>query len=92
MPAIDRHINQESDLESPITHGHVVVPDDGNDLPWVTTCIYVGVAGDVTCRLYGSATHDADITFKELCVGWHPIRTARILAAGTTATDMVACW
>lgn len=47
--------------------------------------IYVGGTGDVTAICNGVA-----VLFKNLAVGYHPIRAARINATGTTATLMLA--
>lgn len=50
--------------------------------------IYVGGAGDITCRLMGD---NADVVFKAVPVGTMlPIRPQFIRATGTTATLMLA--
>ena len=69
-----------------------VTPHDTND-QWgsgttipVTRGLYVGVAGDVTVKMNG-----ATVLFKAAPVGiLHGIQVTRIMATGTTATNIVA--
>lgn len=65
-----------------------VTPDDGADLPdGIAQAIYVGTAGNVTIQ---DAT-GTQVTISDLAAGvWHPIRTLRVYATGTTATEIVA--
>lgn len=63
----------------------VIVPSDTVDLPnGPSNYIYVGVTGNVTAVCNG-----ATILFSNLAVGYHPIRTTRVKATGTTATNML---
>lgn len=76
-------------LTSPPENAHPIVPDDGADLPHVTRALYVGGAGDVAARLMGGR----EAVFRNLPAGsLIPIRINRVLAAGTTATDLVGLW
>jgi hypothetical protein len=89
-------------LADPVSFYATVTPNDGVDLGFVTTAIFVGTAGNVACVPARSAlapqspsgspgpTAAASVTFA-LPVGWHPIRTGRILATGTTAVGIIAC-
>ena len=71
----------------------VVVPDDANDLPkspgnlgWA---IYVGGAGDVAVKC---KVTQQDIIFHGMLAGTIvPVTVDRVLATGTTATNLVAC-
>jgi hypothetical protein len=66
-----------------------VTPDDSNDLP-VGVCrgLYIGGAGDVTViDAYGNT-----VLFKAAPLGFMPIRAARVKAAGTGATNIVALY
>lgn len=64
----------------------VITPSDTvNIVDGETNYIYVGVTGNVTCICNGVA-----VLFSNLAVGYHPIKTTRINATGTTATTMLA--
>ena len=68
-----------------------VTPADGTDLPnGVSDWLYVGVTGDVT--FYGPASSTTSIVLKNAAVGYHPINMKRILATGTTATNILALY
>jgi len=63
-----------------------ITPSDSVDLPNGPTGlgVYVGVAGDVTAIVGGNT-----VTYKA-AVGRLNIRASRILATGTTATNLIA--
>lgn len=70
-------------------NAHAIVPDDAADLPHVTRALYVGGGGDVAVRMMGGG----EAVFRNLQAGsLIPIRATRILAAGTTAGDLVGLW
>ena len=87
--AIDTYKNMMGGLESPARAAAVVTPDDVNDLVNTSRSIYVGTAGDVAVHMIGKS---APVVFKAVPVGILPIRADRVLATGTTATDIVALW
>lgn len=63
-----------------------IAPSDTVNLPnGECNYIYVGGTGDVVAICNGVA-----ITFKNLAVGYHPIKATRINNAATTATLMLA--
>ncbi len=65
-----------------------VTPSDTTDLSFVTTALYIGVAGDVTIiDPMGNTT-----LYKGVPVGILPVSAARVKATGTTATNIVAIW
>jgi hypothetical protein len=65
-----------------------VTPSDSASIP-VTNGIYVGVAGDVVVLTQGGTQQ----TFKTLNAGViHPIKVSKILATGTTATNILAIY
>lgn len=83
-------VKGEYDIDAPGAVARAVTPNDAADLPNGTArAIYVGVAGDVTMTL---ARDGAQVLFKSMAVGLHPLRAKRIWAAGTTATDIVAIY
>lgn len=64
-----------------------ITPNDGAELAYVTTGLYVGGAGDVSVADPVTAV---PVTFKAVPGGSIlPVRTARVLATGTTATFIV---
>ena len=76
-------------LTSPPEQAVAVVPADGTDLACVTRALYVGVAGDVSVRMQGGA----EVTLAAVPAGaLLPLRVTRVLAAGTSATAIVALW
>jgi len=76
-------------LTSPASRGAAVTPSDAADLTTAARALYVGGAGDVTLDTTGGDT----LTFASVPAGmWLPVRTARVRATGTTASDIVAVW
>lgn len=67
-----------------------VTPADGADLlGGESGFLYVGGTGNITCDVVNSVTGvKGSQLFSNLAVGYHPIRTTRIYATGTTATLM----
>lgn len=73
-------------LTSPAVGGTLVTPDDANDLPFLTRAIYVGGTGSVAAVLQSGDT----VLLSGAQEGTiYPVRVARILATGTTATNIV---
>lgn len=69
----------------------VITTADGSDLPVPVRAIYVGVSGDVVAIGPGD-TGTTGITFKSVSAGvWQAIQARRVLATGTTATNLVGC-
>lgn len=76
-----------SSLTSPARDAAAIVPNDAVDLPFVTRGIYVGSAGSLQVRMAGGQI----VTFENVLPGVvYPLRAARVLASGTTATALVA--
>lgn len=88
MPIIDAFAGFSPSPQSPITHALAITPDDATDLGHLTRALYVGTGGDVRVTLADGGT----LTFVNMVQGWHPIRVARVWAAGTTADHLVGCW
>ncbi len=80
--------NQSLPVTGPLVNLAAVTPSDSTDLDYLTRAVFVGTSGNMV-------VHTADgtsVTLSSLTEGWHPIRVARILATGTTATNIVAGW
>ncbi len=84
---MDAFKNRESSLESPARRAEAVTPSDTVDLPNSTRALYVGGAGDVEVTTVGGDT----VTLTGVS-GVLPLCVARVHAAGTSATDIVALW
>jgi hypothetical protein len=75
-------------LTSPPEHGAAIVPGDA-DLGHVSRALYVGGGGDVAVRLQDGT----EFTLANVPTGTLlPIRVIRVLATGTTATQIVGLW
>lgn len=69
----------------------VVVPSDSIDLPDTPKGLYVGTGGDITLIAVGAPTGAAGVLFRNIPSGsLLPVRTRRVTATGTTASDIVA--
>jgi hypothetical protein len=78
-----------TDLSSPGLNAATVTPSDSADITFSSRALYIGVTGDVTVNMAGNGS---SILFKSVPVGILPIRVSRVLATGTTATNIVAVW
>lgn len=66
-----------------------VTPDDGAELPdGLTRSLFVGTAGLVAIENADGNT----VVIKSGDSQYHPLRTRKIYATGTTATDIVAIY
>lgn len=74
-------------LNSPADDCAAVTPSDTVDLPFRCRALYIGVAGDVTVLAKDNSTA---VLFKAVPVGVLAIRTSRVKATGTAATNIVA--
>ena len=85
MPISDKFSEYTSGLSSPICGGFDITPDDATDLVSLTRAIILEGAGDVAVILKNG---DA-IALPVLAAGViYPVRVARVLATGTTATGL----
>ena len=74
-------------------HWVAVVPSDTIDLTKYPKAIYVGVGGDVAMIGAKAPPAAAGVVWKNLpSAAMPPVRPRRILATGTTATNIVACY
>lgn len=73
-------------LSDPFQDGVAVTPSDDDDLPFVSTALWIGGEGNLTVTLYGGNM----VTFENLPVDWFPGRVLRVWDTGTTCTSIVA--
>lgn len=69
----------------PITHVIPIVPDDTQDLAFMSRGIYIGGAGNLVCvTVSGSVGVLVGLVAGTIL----PIRATRVMATGTTATNL----
>jgi hypothetical protein len=90
MPAADQFSSFSEGLMSPADNAVAVTPNDSTDLTYVTRCVYVGGAGNVTVTMAGGGSN---VAYVAVPAGtFMPIRVSRILSTGTTATSILALY
>lgn len=83
----DRFQTSSPSLSGPAAHGFAVTPSDSSLLSETTRGLYVGAAGDITALMLSGA----NVTFSDVPAGTIlPVRLTKIMATGTTASDIVA--
>ena len=89
MSINDRFDGRDAELDSPAGGAFAVTPHATDLLPNATRGLWVGGAGDVA----GYMVNGDQVTFSGIQAGTLlPIRLARVLVAGTTATQMVGLY
>lgn len=89
MPFSDPFETTVPGLNAPATGGFAIVADDGADLSVLTRALMVGGSGDVAVIFKDGTT----ATLPGLAPGViYPLRVARVLATGTTATGLVGLY
>lgn len=83
----DTFAGYSTGIDSPATQAAAVTPNDAADLTVASRALYVGTAGNLAVVTVGGST----VTLVGIS-GWVPIRVARVLATGTTASDIVVLW
>lgn len=74
----------------PAANALEITPDDDTDLSVGCRGLYVGVGGDVTVVMFGEIVTK---TFKNAAEGRVlPIRVRRVMATGTTATNILGLY
>lgn len=75
----------------PPAHHFAITPSDTDDMAVVVREIYIGTAGNLTVHMAGDAAN-ANVLYKMLAGTFLCGRFDRVLATGTTATDLVGRW
>jgi len=83
----DNFAGYSTGIDGPATNAVAVTPNDATDLATTSRALYVGTAGNLAVTTVGGST----VTLVGVS-GWVPVRVARVLATGTTASDIVALW
>lgn len=83
----DRFQTSSSSLSGPASHAFAVTPSDSTLLAETTRGIYVGTGGAIAALMLSGAS----VTFPSVPSGAVlPLRLTKIMATGTTASDIVA--
>lgn len=86
MAAPDDFGVYQTGLDAPASKAAAITPNDSADLAFATRAIYVGGAGNLAVQMQ----LDGAVTFVAVPAGSIlPIRVARVLATGTTATNLI---
>lgn len=86
---MDRFSDLPTTLTAPAREAAAIAPNDGTDIANLPRAIYVGTAGHVAVLMAGGQT----VTFSNVAAGAIlAIRARRVLATGTTASNLVALW
>ena len=72
----------------PAKFSATVTPSDVTDLDSPTTCLFIGISGDVSVEMVGGMTQ----VFANVPVGILPVQCTRVNFTGTMATNIVAMW
>jgi len=82
----DRFAFEYKGGDNPATGGEAITPDDNFILTQPTRAIYVGTGGDLRVEFIDGSIE----TFRGTLGGMiYPMRVQKVLATGTTATDIV---
>lgn len=82
----DRFQNSSPSLSGPAAHGFAVTPNDSTTLAETTRALYVGSAGAIAVLMASGAS----ITFPGVPAGTMlPVRVTKVMATGTSATDII---
>ncbi len=89
-PALDLYAQRSTPVASPARGAFAVTPSDTANLAAYAKSLYIGVTGDVTVVPMNAAADTDTVLFKAVPVGILPVQVRRVMATGTTATDIVA--
>lgn len=80
---------QRRDPTEPAQNAAAVTPHDTNELTNWSRGLYVGTTGNIVVYFIDSST---SVTLSNVPVGFYPWGVKRVLATGTTASNIVAMW
>ncbi|MEM7620053.1 MAG: hypothetical protein AAF228_06260 [Pseudomonadota bacterium] len=82
----DKFQNFSSSLLAPASEAFTITPNDTTDLSLVTRALYIGTAGNIVVVMKSGS----EVTFNNIPSGTVlSLRTTRIKATGTTATNIL---
>ena len=74
--------------DSPGRTAFAITPSDASDLTLYAKAVYVGVTGDITCLPIDNVD-GATVLYKAHPVGYMRCGVRKVLATGTTATNLL---
>jgi hypothetical protein len=77
-------------VDSQARNAVAVVPSDTVDLPTPAKALYIGSAGNVTILPINATDDTQTVQFANHPVGYMPVQVRRVMAAGTSASGIVA--
>ena len=81
--------NLKAENTAPAEGAISVTPNDSNDLTYLARSLFVGTSGNIVVNMADGSS----VTFANVQSGqFLPIRVKRILATGTTATNILALY
>ena len=86
----DPYAQRSTEVSSQARGVDAVAPNDSTDLPRYAKALYIGVTGDVVVLPMNATDDSQTVTFKAHPVGYMPVQVRRVLATGTTATNILA--
>ena len=75
-------------VSQPAKYSATVIPSNVTNLDAPTTCLFIGVSGDVSVEMVGGMTQ----VYPNVPVGILPVQCTRVNFTGTTASGIVAMW
>ena len=79
-------------VSGPCRHWTAITPSDTTDLAVIPKALYVGSGGDIAMIGVGAPATATGVTWSGVpSASLLPVRPRRILATGTTASQIVAC-
>lgn len=89
MPANDLFLQSAASLISPLENGFAITPHNTNELAHITRELYVGTGGNIALEL----KEGDSITLTNVADSMRlPLRVRKVLATGTTATNIVGLY
>lgn len=83
--------DHSNSLTSPASSAEAIVPNDAADLFNHSRAIFVGAGGSLSVELVD--TPGQVVTLQNVIAGMiYPLRVRKVLASGTSATDLVCFW
>lgn len=92
-PTHDPYAGNFDAVASQCSHWAVITPSDSTDLATYPKAVYVGTTGNVTMIGARAPSGASGVAWKNVpSSSLLPARPRRILATGTTATDILGCY
>lgn len=88
--AQDPYAQRSAEVSSQARKVAAVTPSDSANLAPYAKALYIGGAGDVVVVPINATDDSQVVTFKAHPIGYMPVQVRRVMATGTTATNIVS--